>query len=67
MDWIGNKPHGVPLVYEYKTKGEWEVLFSALGLEIISWSTDVQLYKFPLNKICGRNLHAIIVLKKKSG
>lgn len=65
MDWTGNKPHGIPLIYKYKSEEEWKALFSALHLEIVLWSTDVPLYKFPLNKICGRNLHFIAALKKK--
>ncbi len=65
MDWIGNRPHGVNLVYNYKSKQQWDNYFSDLELLKISWNEEVNLYPFPANLLFGQGLHFITLLEKK--
>jgi SAM-dependent methyltransferase len=64
MDWVGNRPHGVKLTYNYIDRRAWEGLFSALNLHTREWTTDVPLYAFPLNLVFARGLHFIALLEK---
>jgi SAM-dependent methyltransferase len=65
MDWVGNRPHGVKLTYNYIDRRAWEGLFSALHLHTREWTTDIPLYAFPLNMVFSRRLHFIAQLEKK--
>lgn len=65
MDWIGNRPHGVALVYKYLSREEWKACFSSLGLSAVDWTDDVPLYAPPFHWIFGRRLHFIALLEKK--
>jgi SAM-dependent methyltransferase len=64
MDWIGNRPHGVNLVYNYQSKRKWLEYFSSCRLQTIAWNNKIPLYPYPFNKIFGRNLHFIALLGK---
>ena len=64
MDWIGNRPHGIPLVNKYLSEAQWKKYFSACGLRIVHWTSQIPIYPFPLNKIAGLNLHFIALLEK---
>ncbi len=64
MDWVGNRSHDIALIYNYKSKVEWEQILKKAGLKITYWTTEVPLYKFPLNKICAEKLHFIACLEK---
>lgn len=66
MDWVGNRPQGVVLPYRYQSWKLWEAQFQELGLEKISWVTNVPLYPAPLRLVIGRKLHFISLLKKSS-
>lgn len=66
MDWIGNAPHGVKVIYNFKNLKFWKQAFNDLGFEIVSINTNVPIYPFPFNLIFGRNLHFIAVLKKSN-
>ena len=65
MDWVGNRPHGVKLTYNYIDRTAWEGLFSALHLHTREWTADVPLYAFPLNMVFSRRLHFIALLEKQ--
>lgn len=65
MDWVGNRPHGVVLTYNYQSRKEWANCFSACGLKEASWIGAVPLYPWPFGLI-GRGLHFISLLKKTS-
>lgn len=65
MDWIGNAPHGVKVIYNFKNLDFWKTTFNELGFEIVSLNNSVPIYPFPFNLIFGRDLHFIAVLKKK--
>lgn len=64
MDWIGNRPHGVTLTYNYQSRTQWENHFAACGLQTTEFSTDLPLYPFPFSQIFGRKLHFIVQLAK---
>ncbi len=64
MDWIGNRPHNVKLVYNYQSKHKWIEYFSSCKLRTVKWKNEIPLYPYPFNKIFSRNLHFIALLKK---
>ncbi len=65
MDWVGNAPHGVKVIYNFKDRSYWEKVFADAGLEIVSYTNNIPLYPFPFNMVFGRKLHFIALLKKK--
>ncbi len=64
MDWVGNRPHGVRLPYNYLSRKQWEATFAKCGLSIAQWTTNVPLYPFPFSLIVGRGLHFVALLEK---
>ncbi|HKV61273.1 MAG TPA: methyltransferase domain-containing protein [Candidatus Acidoferrum sp.] len=64
LDWVGNRPHGVVLTYNYQSRGGWAEHFSNCGLEEESWTTQVPLYPSPASLIFGRGLHFVSLLRK---
>jgi SAM-dependent methyltransferase len=64
MDWVGNRPHGVVLTYNYQNRQQWTELFSNSGLSELNWTTQVPLYPWPLRLLVGRKLHFVALLKK---
>ena len=67
MDWVGNKPHGVDLPYNYWKKARWNEAFSRLGVTPESWTQQLNLYPPPIDWLCGRQLHFIAALPVVSG
>lgn len=65
MDWVGNAPYGVKVIYNFKTEQFWRDTFDELGLEVVSMNTHIPLYPSVFNAIFGRKLHFIAVLQKK--
>jgi len=65
MDWVGNKPHSVGVIFNFKKEEFWRNLFDELGLEIVQFNKNVPLYPFPFNMIFGRDLHFVALLKVK--
>jgi SAM-dependent methyltransferase len=64
MDWVGNRPHGVVLPYNYQGRRQWEQHFANCGLTIVQWEAKVPLYSLPISLLAGRGLHFISLLKK---
>lgn len=64
MDWVGNRPHGVVLTYNYQSRKQWGEYFSNCGLAEASWTTRVPLYPLPVSLIAGRGLHFLALLSK---
>jgi SAM-dependent methyltransferase len=64
MDWVGNRPHGVVLTYNYQSRKQWAEHFSNCGLAEVSWSTEVPLYPAPFSLVVGRRLHFVSLLNK---
>jgi SAM-dependent methyltransferase len=64
MDWVGNRPHGVVLTYNYQSRREWEEFFAKCGLAETNWITRLPLYRPPMSLVAGRGLHFVSLLKK---
>lgn len=64
MDWVGNRPYGVVLTYNYMSRERWAEHFSSCGLAEASWTTEVPLYAWPFNLLVGRGLHFVSLLRK---
>ncbi len=64
MDWVGNRPHGVVLPYNYQSRTQWDRSFSKAGLNMIASQDRVKLYPFPFSVLFGRKLHFIELLEK---
>jgi ubiquinone/menaquinone biosynthesis C-methylase UbiE len=64
MDWMGNRPHGVAMTYNYKSRAQWTEIFTSCGLRVCDWNENVRIHAFPLNLLFGRGLHVIALLEK---
>lgn len=64
MDWVGNRPHGVTLTYNYQSLGQWQGNFASCGLRATQISMKLPLYPFPFSWIFGRKLHFVARLAK---
>jgi len=64
MDWVGNRPHGVVLPYNYQSRAEWDSHFAVAGLTLKEWETRIPLYPFPFSAVFGRQLAWIGLLEK---
>jgi SAM-dependent methyltransferase len=65
MDWVGNRPYGVTLPYNYQSLGQWQQHFSECGLRATQISTALPLYPFPFSQLFGRKLHFVAQLTKQ--
>jgi SAM-dependent methyltransferase len=65
MDWVGNRPHGVTLTYNYQSLGQWQQHFASCGLEATQLSSALPLYPFPFSLLFGRKLHFVAQLAKR--
>jgi SAM-dependent methyltransferase len=64
MDWVGNRPYGVVLTYNYQRRSKWSEYFAKCGLAEIRWTTRVPLYPPPVSFVAGRGLHFVALLRK---
>jgi ubiquinone/menaquinone biosynthesis C-methylase UbiE len=64
MDWVGNRPHGVTLTYNYQSQAQWQRHFAACGLQVAHLSNDLPLYPLPFSFLFGRKLHFVAQLRK---
>ena len=65
MDWVGNRPHGVTLTYNYQSLHQWQEHFATCGLQAALLSTALPLYPFPFSLVFGRKLHFVAQLSKR--
>lgn len=65
MDYVGNKPNGVSLPYNYLTQDEWDCLFGQLGLSVKYIKSDLHLYSGLFHPIFDSDLHFIALLEKE--
>jgi SAM-dependent methyltransferase len=65
MDWVGNRPHGVVLPYNYQSRAQWNQFFLRAGLTVQSWNDRIPIYPFPFSALFGRRLHFVAMLEKK--
>jgi len=64
MDWVGNRPHGVILPYNYQSRAQWTAHFAAANLQPVVFTTAIPLYPAPASLLVGRNLHFLALLQK---
>lgn len=64
MDWVGNRPHGVVLAYNYQNRARWDHCLGSVGLDICKWHDRIPLYPLPFSAIFGRQLHFVALLEK---
>jgi len=64
MDWVGNRPHGVILPYNYQNRAQWNQYFQSAGLNVREWQDRIPLYPLPFSALFGRRLHFIALLGK---
>jgi SAM-dependent methyltransferase len=66
MDWVGNARHGVALPYNYWPRQRWHTELNALGLEIVSWREELDLYPWWANWMFGFSLQFIASLTPRA-
>jgi len=66
MDWVGNRPHGVALEYNYLGAAGWDHCIDAAGLVRARQTTNVHIYRWPLSAIFGRKMHILMKLVPRS-
>lgn len=59
MDRVGNRRFGVPLPFNYLTRGEWHKLFRSANLFLDVWIGALCLYPWPASMIFDRSLHFV--------
>ena len=64
MDWVGNRPHGVELPYNYLSNEEWQRLYRTAGLAEANVMQEIPIYPAPFSWVFGRKLHFIALLRK---
>lgn len=64
MDWVGNRPHGVPLPYAYLSESQWNELYRKNHLAVVNTQREIPLYPPPFSFVFGRNLHFVSFLRK---
>lgn len=66
MDWVGNRPHGVVLPYNYQSEKRWRAHFATCAVQPLFWTDNVPLYSAPFSWLFGGSLHFIALLQKDS-
>lgn len=59
MDWVGNRPHGVSLPYNYLSAKEWAAMFQEAGIEPKTTEHEIPIYPAPFSWVFGKGLHFI--------
>jgi len=59
MDWIGNKPHGVALPYNYWSEAQWRRVWDELDLRVEAFETRLGLYPGPARLLFETGLHFV--------
>lgn len=66
MDYAGNSRFHVRLSYNYLTLSRWNKMFDDNDLDIITYQTNLNLYKGLCHILFDSNLHFVVLLKKRS-
>ncbi|MEE8469463.1 MAG: class I SAM-dependent methyltransferase [Planctomycetota bacterium] len=62
MDWVGNRPHGVSLPYNYWSESQWRRAWEALGLQVDHYETRLGLYPWAARWLFEAGLHFVVRL-----
>lgn len=63
MDWLGNKPYGVVLPYNYYSYKQWQQLYKRSGLKKEDEINKLNIFSFPFSILFSSNYHFIVRLK----
>lgn len=63
MDWVGNRPHGIVLPYNYWSEGQWRAAWAELGLAPVQYSTRLGLYPAVVRPLFETGLHFLVRLE----
>lgn len=63
MDWISNRPHGVPLPCNYWPEERWRQAWDELGLRVDHYQDRLGLYPWPANWLFEKGLHFWALLR----
>lgn len=66
MDWVGNRPYGVSLPYNYWSEKDFEKAWRHLGLEVEYYQTSFGLYPWPASWCFETGLHFLAKLRHGS-
>lgn len=64
MDWVGNRPHGVVLPFNYWDERRWRAAWDRLGLRVLHYEATVNLYPFPFSLVLNSGLHFAAALER---
>jgi SAM-dependent methyltransferase len=64
MDWVGNRPHGVTLTYNYWSTPQWRGTWRQLGLSVDEQRSALGLYPWPFRWLFETGLHFIVRLTR---
>lgn len=64
MDWVGNRAHGVGLLYNFLSSSAWNNTFNVSKLIAVKNYKNLSLYPKPFEYIFGGRLHFLKLLKK---
>jgi SAM-dependent methyltransferase len=64
MDWVGNRPHGVVLPFNYWDERRWRETWDRLGLRVLHYEPTVHLYPFPFSLVLNSGLHFAAALER---
>ncbi len=64
MDWVGNRPYGIPLAYNYWHPKKWDDAWDTTGLKVRHKITKLNLYPFPFTLLFDRYYNFIVQLEK---
>lgn len=65
MDWVGNRPHGVVLPFNYWGEPRWRETWDRLGLRVLHYEPTVNLYPFPFSLVLNSGLHFAAALERR--
>jgi SAM-dependent methyltransferase len=67
MDWVGNFGDGVPMPYNFLSRGEWGAAFARSGLKPVSSNEKLGIYLPPASWLFDRHLHFVSLLAPTVG
>jgi SAM-dependent methyltransferase len=62
MDWVGNRPHGVTMTWDYWSSSQWDAAWRAAGLRPVRSERSLGLYAPPLRPLFEWGLHHLTLL-----
>ena len=64
MDWVGNKPYGVGLPFNYQKKSQWLNIFKSQGLKVLKFNEHIPVHFVNFDKIFHNKFHFVTLLEK---